>query len=173
MEREKIVIELCGGKMPEKAHDADAAYDVFTKEDMTVLDYERYAIPLGFKIQLPKHLAAVIQPRSGMSSEGMYVKRRYHDGLVKEERIDADVKLGLIDSGYTGEVKAIVKTYGICSYMSYKIIIPAGTKIAQTRIGEIPNTELVSGVIKKKENDDKENDDKKRGDNGFNSSGVK
>jgi hypothetical protein len=50
MEREKIVIELCGGKMPEKAHDADAAYDVFTKEDITVLDYERYAIPLGFKI---------------------------------------------------------------------------------------------------------------------------
>lgn len=109
MEREKIVIELCGGKMPEKAHDADAAYDVFTKEDITVLDYERYAIPLGFKIQLPKHLAAVIQPRSGMSSIGMYAQQLYEDGFTKEVRIDADVKLGLIDSGYTGEVTAIVK----------------------------------------------------------------
>lgn len=173
MEREKIVIELCGGKMPEKAHDADAAYDVFTKEDVKVLDYERYAIPLGFKIQLPKHLAAVIQPRSGMSSIGMYAQQLYEDGFTKEVRIDADVKLGLIDSGYTGEVKAIVKTFGIGSYLSKKIIIPAGTKIAQMRIVEIPNTELVSGVIKKEENDDKENDDKKRGDNGFNSSGVK
>jgi dUTPase len=48
------------------------------------------------------------------------------------------------------------------------VCIPAGTKIAQIRIVEIPNTELVSGVIKKEENDDK-----KRGDNGFNSSGVK
>lgn len=168
MEREKIVIELCGGRMPEKAHDADAAYDVFTKEDITVLDYERYAIPLGFKIQLPKHLAAVIQPRSGMSSIGMYAQQLYEDGFTKEVRIDADVKLGLIDSGYTGEVRAILKTCCV-EYLGVKsVCIPAGTKIAQMRIVEIPNTELVSGVVKKEENNDK-----KRGDNGFNSSGVK
>ena len=172
MEREKIVIELCGGRMPEKAHDADAAYDVFTKEDIIIKDWERYAIPLGFKMQLPKHLAAVIQPRSGMSSKGMYAQIQHCDGSREETRVDADAKLGLIDSGYTGEVNAIVKTFGIGSYLS-KIIIPAGTKIAQMRIVEIPNTELVSGVIKKEENDDKENGDKKRGDKGFNSTGVK
>lgn len=168
MEREKIVIELCGGRMPEKAHDADAAYDVFTKEDVKVLDYERYAIPLGFKIQLPKHLAAVIQPRSGMSAKGMPSKKMWNGEIIKEKRIDADVELGLIDSGYTGEVKAIVKTLGIGAFTSGDIFIPAGTKIAQMRIVEIPNTELVSGVIKIQENDDK-----KRGDNGFNSTGVK
>lgn len=78
------------------------------------------------------------------------------------------VELGLIDSGYTGEVKAIVKTLGIGAFTSGDIFIPAGTKIAQMRIVEIPNTELVSGVIKIQENDDK-----KRGDNGFNSTGVK
>ena len=173
MEREKIVIELCGGRMPEKAHDADAAYDVFTKEDVKVLDWDRYAIPLGFKIQLPKHLAAVIQPRSGMSLKGIPSKKMWNDEIIKEKRIDADVELGLIDSGYTGEVKAIVKTLRIGAYMSGDIFIPAGTKIAQMRIVEIPNTELVSGVIKKEENDDKENGDKQRGDNGFNSTGVK
>ena len=173
MEREKIVIELCGGRMPEKAHDADAAYDVFTKEDIIIKDWERYAIPLGFKMQLPKHLAAVIQPRSGMSSKGMYAQIQRCDGSREETRIDADVELGLIDSGYTGEVKAIVKTMHIGAYMSGDIFIPAGTKIAQMRIVEIPNTELVSGVIEKEENDDKENGDKKRGDNGFNSTGVK
>lgn len=107
-----------------------------------------------------------------MSSKGMYAQIQHCDGSREETRVDADVKLGLIDSGYTGEVKAIVKTFGIGSYLS-KIIIPAGTKIAQMRIVEIPNTELVSGVIKKEENDDKGNDDKKRGDNGFNSTGVK
>lgn len=168
MEREKIVIELCGGRMPEKAFGPDAAYDVFTKEDVKVCDWSRYAIPLGFKMQLPKHLAAVIQPRSGMSSNGLYAQREHFKGERIEVRIDADVKLGLIDSGYTGEVNAIVKTFGIGSYLSESIIIPAGTKIAQMRIVEIPNTELVSGVIKKEENDDK-----KRGDKGFNSSGVK
>lgn len=168
MEREKIVIELCGGKMPEKAHDADAAYDVFTKEDVKVCDWSRCAIPLGFKIQLPKHLAAVIQPRSGMSSMGMYAQREFFNGERTEVRIDADVKLDLIDSGYAGEVNAIVRTYGIDALSVKRVFIPAGTKIAQMRIVEISNTELVSGVIKKEENDDK-----KRGDNGFNSSGVK
>ena len=168
MEREKIIIELCGGRMPEKAHDADAAYDVFTKEDMEMYDGGRCAIPLGFKIQLPKHLAAVIQPRSGMSAKGMYAQRLCDDGSVKEVRIDADVKLGLIDSGYTGEVKAIVKAHEIDWLGVKRVYIPAGTKIAQMRIVEIPNTELVSGAIKIQENDDK-----KRSDNGFNSSGVK
>lgn len=168
MEREKIVIELCGGRMPEKAHDADAAYDVFTKEDVKVLDYERYAIPLGFKIQLPKHLAAVIQPRSGMSAKGMYARVEFFNKDSAEVRIDADVKLGLIDSGYTGEVKAIVKAHEIDWLGVKRVYIPAGTRIAQMRIVEIPNTELVSGVIKIQENDDK-----KRGDNGFNSTGVK
>ena len=168
MEREKIVIELCGGRMPEKAHDADAAYDVFTKEDAIIKDWERYAIPLGFKIQLPKHLAAVIQPRSGMSAKGMYAQIQRCDGRNEGTRIDADVKPGLIDSDYTGEVSAIVKTYGIDTLSVKRVFIPAGTKIAQMRIVEIPNTELVSGVIKKEENNDK-----KRGDNGFNSTGVK
>lgn len=128
MEKEKIVIELCGGRMPEKAHDADAAYDVFTKEDVKVLDWDRYAIPLGFKIQLPKHLAAVIQPRSGMSAKGIPSKKMWNGEIIKEKRIDADVELGLIDSGYTGEVKAIVKTLGIGAFTSGDIFIPAGTK---------------------------------------------
>lgn len=168
MEREKIVIELCGGRMPEKAHDSDAAYDVFTKEDVKVYDWDRCVIPLGFKIQLPKHLAAVIQPRSGMSYKGLYARREHFKGEFVDVRIDADVKIGLIDSGYTGEVNAIIKTFGIGSYLSRKIIIPAGTKIAQMRIVEIPNTELASGIIKKEEDNDN-----KRGDNGFNSTGVK
>lgn len=168
MEREKIIIELCGGRMPEKAHDADAAYDVFTKEDMEMYDGGRCAIPLGFKIQLPKHLAAVIQPRSGMSAKGMYARVEFFNKDSAEVRIDADVKLGLIDSGYTGEVKAIVKAHEIDWLGVKRVYIPAGTKIAQMRIVEIPNTELVSGAIKIQENDDK-----KRGDNGFNSTGVK
>lgn len=168
MEREKIVIELCGGRMPVKTYDADAAYDVFTKEDTIIEDWERYAIPLGFKMQLPKHLAAVIQPRSGMSSKGMYAQLQHCDGSREETRVDADVKLSLIDSGYTGEVRAILKTCNV-EYLGVKsVCIPAGIRIAQMRIVEIPNTELVSGAIKIQENDDK-----KRGDNGFNLTGVK
>lgn len=168
MEREKIVIELCGGRMPEKAHDADAAYDVFTSEDYDVKDWGRHAVPLGFKmIQLPKHLAALIQARSGMSLYGIPAVIEYLNGESKETRINADVELGLIDSQYTGMVLSIIKAFNL-DILVKRIYIPKGTKIAQMRIVEIPSTELVSGVIKKEENDDK-----KRGDNGFNSTGVK
>lgn len=41
--KEKIKIELCGGKMPEKAHATDAAFDVFTREDVELVPYLRTA----------------------------------------------------------------------------------------------------------------------------------
>ena len=167
MEREKIVIELCGGKMPEKAHVTDAAFDVFTRGDVELVPYLRTAIPLGFKMQLPSHLAAVIQPRSGMSLKGMACKIRTQNGDI-DARIDADEFVGLVDSGYTGEVCALVRvgcgsTPKLCNGKNYGVFIPAGTKIAQMRIVEIPSTELVCGTIDK---------DTERGEGGFNSTGI-
>ena len=162
----QIKIELCGGKMPTKAHATDAAFDVFTSEDMELEPYLRAAIPLGFKIQLPRHLAAVIQPRSGMSLKGMACKVRTADGDV-DARVDADELVGLIDSGYTGEVRAIVRVG--CGMLQDRFdgalgaYIPAGTKIAQMRIVEVPGVKFVEGVIDK---------DTERGERGFNSTGV-
>lgn len=34
---EQIKIELCGGKMPTKAHATDAAFDVFTRDDVEIV----------------------------------------------------------------------------------------------------------------------------------------
>lgn len=92
---QNIKIELCGGKMPVKSHDTDAAFDVFSREDVFIEPYMRCAVPLGFKIQLPKHLAAIIQPRSGMSLKGMACKAKTQNGDI-DLRIDADVLIGLI-----------------------------------------------------------------------------
>ena len=102
-----------------------------------------------------------------MSLYGIPAVIEYLNGESKETRINADVELGLIDSQYTGMVSSIIKAFNL-DILVKRIYIPKGTKIAQMRIVEIPNTELVSGVIKKEE--DNEN---KRGDNGFNSTGVK
>lgn len=164
---EKIKIELCGGKMPTKAHETDAAFDVFTKENIDIEPYMRAAIPLGFKMQMPENLAAVIQPRSGMSLKGMACKVRTADGNV-EGRVDADVLVGLVDSGYTGEVCALLRVGCgsiTCRFRSNGgVYIPAGTKIAQMRIVEVPGVELVEGDIDK---------DTERGEGGFNSTGVR
>lgn len=150
---EQIKIELCGGKMPEKAHATDAAFDVFTREDVELVPYLRTAIPLGFKIQLPTHLAAVIQPRSGMSLKGMTCKVRTENGSI-DARIDADVLVGLVDCGSTPE---------LCSRGKHGVFIPAGTKIAQMRIVQVPSVTLEIGTIDK---------DTERGEHGFNSTGI-
>lgn len=164
---EIIKIELCGGKMPEKAHATDAAFDVFTREDVELVPYQRTAIPLGFKIQLPPHLAAVIQPRSGMSLKGMACKAKTQNGDI-DLRIDADVLIGLVDSGYTGEVNAILRvgcgsTHELCGMKNQGVYISKNTKIAQMRIVNIPEVSLYEGTIDK---------NTERGNNGFNSTGV-
>lgn len=164
---EQIKIELCGGKMPTKAHATDAAFDVFTRDDVEIEPYSRLGISLGFKMELPPHLAAVIQPRSGLSLKGMPCKVRTTDGDI-DARVDADELVGLIDSGYTGEVRAIVRVG--CGILQDRFdgalgcYIPAGTKIAQMRIVEVPSVKLVEGCINK---------DTERGENGFNSTGIK
>ena len=164
---EQIKIELCGGKMPTKAHATDAAFDVFTRDDVEIEPYSRLGISLGFKMELPPHLAAVIQPRSGMSLKGMACKVRTTDGDV-DARVDADVIVGLVDCGYTGEICALVRVGCGALYdrpnSKHGIYIPTGTKIAQMRIVEVPSVELVEGCISK---------DTERGDNGFNSTGIK
>lgn len=160
---DKIKIELCGGRMLEKAHSADAAYDVFTSKDFDIKDWERYAVPLGFKMQLPVHLAALLQSRSGMTRYGIPVIVEYYSGEKKEERVDADIELGLVDSGYTGEVSALLKTFSIDVLGVKRVYIPKGTKIAQMRIVEIPRTELEESVIDK---------DTERGERGYNSTGF-
>lgn len=164
---EIIKIELCGGKMPEKAHATDAAFDVFTREDVELVPYQRTAIPLGFKIQLPPHLAAVIQPRSGMSLKGMACKGRKRSGDI-DIRIDADVLVGLVDCGYTGEVCALLRvgcgsTPELCNAGNHGVYIPAGTKIAQMRIVQVSSVTFEVGTIDK---------DTERGEYGFNSTGI-
>ena len=164
---QNIKIELCGGKMPEKAHTTDAAFDVYTREDVFIEPYMRCAVPLGFKIQLPKHLAAIIQPRSGMSLKGMACKAKTQNGDI-DLRIDADVLIGLIDSGYTGEVKAILRvgcgsTHELCGMKNQGVYISKNTKIAQMRIVNIPEVSFYEGTIDK---------NTERGNNGFNSTGV-
>lgn len=162
-----IKIELCGGRMPEKAHADDAAFDVFASADTELTPFSRVAVPLGFRIALPPHLAALVQSRSGMALRGMVVRGLTGTGEA-EIRVDADVQTGLIDSGFTGEVHAILHVRGgslaECGALKTNgVYVKAGTKIAQMRIVYVPRVSLVEGVVSK---------DTVRGDGGFNSTGV-
>lgn len=131
--------------MPKKQHHDDAAFDVYVPDDVE-LHYGRQMINLRFALGLPKEYAATIQPRSGFSVKGFEVDRIYmEDGVILEttkERINADVIRGLVDAGYRGEVRVILKVNeGLPPNVRY--VIKKGTRIAQMQIVEVPQVELV------------------------------
>ena len=143
---ERIDIKLEGGIMPKKGSGYAAAYDLYCPVNYE-LTKGRQVIDLGFRMALPRGKAALIQPRSGFSSRGFLVQAMIRSWWLllfgigsKEQRIDADVIIGLVDEDYRGHTGVIID----CRYSSLfrRAIIPRGTRIAQMRIVDVPETEL-------------------------------
>lgn len=144
---EQIKIKLNGGIMPRKQHEGDAAYDLYVPEDIEI-HYGRQVIDMKFAIELPKGKAAIIQPRSGCSLRGIEVSETQLElGFEPEERsIDADVKIGLIDSNYRKNVGTILQVREparISSKGMERWYLKKGSRISQMRIVDVPETELV------------------------------
>ena len=142
--------------IPYKGREGDACYDLFTSKDVYLLDrIGRITVPTGISIELSLNLEGEIRPRSGISVNGLRVIRLSDDVQVN---IRVDVIQGTIDSNYRGEVNIII------DYETpYKVLIPKHTKLAQIKINNVPEIELIEV------NDLSESN---RGDKGFGSSGV-
>lgn len=88
------VIDFGYEKLPFRAHDNDAGADVHAcmhdKKQVSIWPHETVKIPLGLGLCLPDGYAAYVFPRSGLSSKGL------------------TCELPPIDSGYRGEIHAIV-----------------------------------------------------------------
>lgn len=85
----EVKIVLKGGVLPKKATKGAACYDLYTPDDFK-LKQGRQVLPLGFRLQLPKNMAAIIKSRSGFSSNGIEVKYEQLCELYTK-RLDADV----------------------------------------------------------------------------------
>lgn len=135
-----IKVKLNGGMMPTKATPFDAAYDIRVPEDVT-LNEGRQTIDMKFALEIPKGYAAIIQPRSGFSAKGIDC---VGSGGSKT-RIDGDVKIGLIDSSYRNNIGVTihVREHHARANVLYPNKIAKGTRIAQMRIVEVPDTELI------------------------------
>lgn len=132
-----------GAKIPTYAHETDAAADLYALED-TNLNAHTYGnlVRTGVKIQLPEGWLAFIMPRSGMSKNTPF-------------RISNSV--GLIDSGYRGELGVLLdNTSDQDSYVA------AGTRIAQLLV--MPNYRFQPKVVDILTESD-------RGETGFGASG--
>ena len=148
---ERIPIEFHGGILPTRGSEYAAAFDVYVPEDFEIKQ-KRFAVPLGFCIQLPIGWKANMRPRSGFSVKGMEAEvrttyKRYNgEEYVSKEtiRIDADVLLGLVDSDYRDEVGVIVKVYELDAVAPQKhefdtvvenhVYFTKNTRIAQMEI---------------------------------------
>jgi dUTP pyrophosphatase len=130
------IIDYGYKKMPFRAHDNDAGADVYLQQRTILRANETLALPLGLGIEIPIGYVGAIYPRSG------HAKR----GLISQ--------IAPIDSGYTGELHAIVT-----NTTNANIILEEGERVGQLVIYPVA---IVDFQIK---------ENKQRGNNAFNSTG--
>jgi dUTP pyrophosphatase len=125
-------------KLPFRAHYNDAGADVFSTGDYILEGHQTIKIPLGFGMELPDGFQCNVYPRSGLSSKGIISQ------------------IPPIDSGYTGEIHAIITNTTDKQY-----IIKKDDKVAQLVVTPIILVEFTDSL------------GEERGDNGFGSTDKK
>jgi len=129
--------------VPKYAHTGDAGLDLCSSINCELRPFERKKIPTGIKISIPQGYAGFIQPRSG---------------LAAKNGISIVNTPGLIDSGYRGEVCAILINLDPENVFKVK----KGDKICQLVIQKVEkfNLEITEDL-----------DETSRGEGGFGSTG--
>ena len=134
------VIDFGYEKLPFRAHENDAGADVHVcfhdKDNWCIAPGETVKIPLGIGLVLPDGYAAYVFPRSGLSSKGIVCE------------------LPPIDSGYRGEIHAIVHNGS-----NEEFFVHNGDRIGQLVITPIVIADFITEDIEE------------RGNNGFGSTG--
>ncbi|PHE75157.1 dUTP diphosphatase [Bacillus wiedmannii] len=134
--------------LPKYAKPGDSGFDLVAAEDTIIWPGETKVVPTGLSFEIPPGYELQVRPRSGMTRN---TKLR--------------VVLGTVDSGYRGEVGALVDNTERPTSLNMKAhIIERGTRIAQGVIApvETANFEEVDELS-----------DSERGNRGFGSTGVK
>ena len=130
-------------RVPERAYDGDAAFDLYAAEAATLSPGGRAVIGSGIALGLPPGLAALTLPRSGLAAgHGISI-------------VNAP---GLIDPGYRGEVRVIL----LNTDLDESFEVSVGDRIAQLLFLPLADVSLARVETLQ---------DTPRGDRGFGSSG--
>lgn len=132
-------------RVPARAYDGDAAYDLTSVAHVTLEPGERTVVGTGIALGLPPHIAALTLPRSGLAA-------RHGITIVNAP--------GLIDPGYRGEVRIVL----LNTDRTTPFTITAGDRIAQLLFVSLEDVRV--------RRDDRL-DETARGTRGFGSSGQK
>lgn len=118
------IIDFGYEHLPKRAHANDAGADVYSTVDVVIAPNTVAKIPLGFGLVLPDGYAGFIFPRSGMSTKGV------------------TAELPPIDSGYRGEVHAILTNNGREHYSVHK-----GDRVGQLVITPVVIADFITDDI--------------------------
>ena len=139
-----VMLLAPGARLPQRAYEHDAAFDLFSAENAIVAPLHRQVIGTGVVLGLPPGVAALTLPRSGLAAE-------HGIALVNAP--------GLIDPGYRGEVRIIL----LNTDRHHPFHVHFGDRIAQLLIVGLTAASLFETV---------QLDATERGDRGFGSSGT-
>lgn len=103
----KIVLDE-GAKMPTRAHEADAGYDLYSRENAVIFPGHSYSFNTGVHVQVPRGYGGILVSKSGLN-------KRY-----------SVQSTGLIDPDYTGSIEVKLYNHGHAA-----VRIEKGQKISQ------------------------------------------
>lgn len=98
-------------QLPTRAHDTDAGFDLHSPVNVTIRVGATVTIPTKLAISLPENTVGLIYPRSSLGTR---------HGIVLANTV------GVIDSGYRGEIMLVVTNHGDRPYT-----IHSGDRVAQ------------------------------------------
>lgn len=108
-----------GAKLPIKAHNSDAGFDMFSRNHAVVKAKSFELFDTGVHINIPEGYVGFLKSKSGLNCK---------HSIVSE---------GVIDAGYTGSIIVKLYNHGTTDY-----IINAGDKISQIVFLPIPEIKL-------------------------------
>lgn len=128
---------------PVRAHDTDAGLDLYVPEGQGCLVRPGavYSIDLGVRVAIPDGYYGQLTLRSSAGGKGLAIPHG----------------VGIIDSGYRGNLKVLVAA------LADPVLVSAGERICQLIILPLPAVEYEPGIV---------DNDTDRGDGGFGSTGT-
>jgi dUTP pyrophosphatase len=114
-------------RVPARAHDGDAGYDLHAAESATLGPGERASVGTGIAVEIPDGCAGLVLPRSGLAA-------RHGIAIVNAP--------GLIDAGYRGELRVLL----LNTDRAESFAVAPGDRIAQLLLvrHEAPELQEVS-----------------------------
>ena len=111
-----------GAYKPMRAHDSDAGFDLFAREDVALSPDKTFKVDTGVHVLIPEGYVGLVLPRSSYICAG------------------AATPTGVIDAGYTGSISVVLVS-------KYDLRIFKGNRIAQLVIVPLPDVHLVEGDV--------------------------